>query len=410
MATTEQPTEPVQQQALPPRPRRALRRMLAPVALLTLTGITALAGTGLLHKAEATTNHDALADQPRMVTVVPAKVATWRGSRRYVGTLEPWQKAAVGPQVVSAYVLDVAVRPGDLVKQGDVLAHLDCRNRAASRQAIVMQQKALKAREHALARETERMRGMLEGKFVAPNEVDQKAAATETLLAQIAESEAVLERASLEVSDCTLRAPFDAEVAQRHVDAGTFVHPGQTMLTLIDRSTVRLTVSVPEADFAHVAPGTPVQVHCLALDRTSQATVSRRTPSADRGTRGVGVELDLANADRALPVGTTAELAVDVGQPVPALQVPLLAAQIRGEKATVLVVQDGVLHRKTWKLLGEREGSAFLAGDVPAGTQVVTEGKAGVHDGDRVQASVDKTSVAQAPAATGDASHPGAGR
>jgi membrane fusion protein (multidrug efflux system) len=200
----------------------------------------------------------------------------------------------------------------------------------------------------------------------------------------------VLERSSLEVADCTLRAPFDGEVSERFVDPGTFVHPGQTVLTVIDRDTVRITVSVPEADFAHVAPGKVVKVHSLALDRTAEATVSRRTPSADRSTRGVTVELDMPNVDRSLPVGTTVELAVDVGEPTPALQVPLLAATIRGDKATVLVVDHGVAHRKILRLLGERDGSAFLAPELPPGSVVVTEGRAAVHDGDKVQATVEK--------------------
>src|SRR5213082_3135264 len=44
--------------------------------------------------------------------------------------------ARVGPQYVSAYVGTVLVRPGAVVKRGEVLATLDCRNASAATREI----------------------------------------------------------------------------------------------------------------------------------------------------------------------------------------------------------------------------------------------------------------------------------
>ena len=41
---------------------------------------------------------------------------------------------------------------------------------------------------------------------------------------------------------------------------------------------------------------------------------------------------------------TTAELSLDVGAPMPATAIPLIAATVHGTKTSVFVVADGVAH------------------------------------------------------------------
>src|SRR5262249_20343874 len=88
-------------------------------------------GAVLFFRARAETNHVALSSVPKGVTTVKAEASTFRSSRRYVATVEPWLSANVGPQLVAAYVDTVLVRPGAQVKHGEVLATLDCRSAAA---------------------------------------------------------------------------------------------------------------------------------------------------------------------------------------------------------------------------------------------------------------------------------------
>ena len=91
---------------------------------------SALLATGALmvHRAEARINKVALASSPQPVAVVRATAAMYRASRNYAGTFESWVESGVGPQFLSAYVDTVLVRPGAVVKRGDLLATLDCRN------------------------------------------------------------------------------------------------------------------------------------------------------------------------------------------------------------------------------------------------------------------------------------------
>jgi membrane fusion protein (multidrug efflux system) len=340
-------------------------------------------GVLLVVRAGARTNQVALAGEAKGVTAVAARAARYRPSRRYVGTVQPWIEAKIGPQLTSGYVDTVLVRPGDVVKRGQVIATLDCRNASAGSRAVAMRARAIQSEQEAIAHEAARVKELEHGGFASPNEIEQHAASSASKQAELLETEARLKRASLEVSDCVLRAPFAGEVAARSVDPGTFIHPGAAVATVIDRSTVRIVADVPESDFGVVGVGTPVRIRALATDRALEAPIARRSPAAELTTRTVHVEIDVPDPQRTLPTGTTAELAIDVGEPVAASEVPLTAAAVRGHKATLFVVDGDRARKQIGTVLGERGSSLFLT-PLPPGTQVVTEGRSRLEDGERI--------------------------
>lgn len=365
-------------------------KVTVPAVISGLVLAVLACGTYLLRRAEGNVNKVALSDLPKAVTVEEARPATFRATRRYVGTLEPWLHARIGPQLASGYVDTVLVRPGATVKHGDVLATLDCRNASTASQAIAHQARALAERQKAAAREAARLGELLDGGYAAPNEVEQKQAQSAANEAQIAALLAQGSGKALEVNDCVLRAPFDGEVALRLADPGTFVRPGAAIVEIVDRSVVRLAASVPENDFDAVAAKTPVRLRLLATNKEMTGEVARRAPSAEPSTRTVSFEVDLPNANRDIPVGTTAEVFVEVGEPIAAVEVPLLAARIRGKSATVFVVEDGLAKKLSAEIIGERGGSAFLnANTLKPGTRVVTQGRSLLANNDHVVAKLE---------------------
>jgi RND family efflux transporter MFP subunit len=346
-------------------------------------GLLAL-GLALFLHARSGTNQVTLASTPKLATVIAVKDATFRPSRTYVGTLQPWVMAKIGPQLVSAYVETVLVRPGAQVKRNQVIATLDCRNTSATNQALTSQARAVAATQAALAKAAVRVSGLLDGGFVSANEVDQRTAESESTLARLGALNAEMIGSSLQVGDCVLRAPFDGEIAERTMDPGAFVRPGTAIATEVDRGSIIVTADVPENDFEFVAPGTPVKLHLLATGEKVEALISRRAPSASESTRTVHLEIDLPNPDHHYPVGTTAEIVLDVGHAAPASEIPLSAATVRGSKASVFVVRDGKAHAMTVPMLGERDGALFVDVALAPKSQVVTEGRGALNDGDLV--------------------------
>ena len=293
----------------------AHRRSMLPLGIAAAVAAVLLVGGLMVWRADARTNKVALASRPKPATVVRAQAATYRPTRTYVGTLQPWVQAAVGPQFVSAYVSTVLVRPGATVKKGEVLATLDCREVSASTKAVEARARALDARQQAIAHEATRTQGLLDGGYVSPNEAEQKTALSKSEAAQLEAERANLARSALEVNDCVMRAPFAGEIAQRTADPGAFVRPGNTIVTVVDRDIVRTTADAPETDFDVVKEGTKVSVHLYATNRDVAGTITRRSPAADPATRTVHFEIDLVDPARSIPVGTTGEVRIEVGTP-----------------------------------------------------------------------------------------------
>ena len=389
------------------RPERSSSGKLVPIfVVLGVAGVLA-AGAYLVWRSEAQTNKVALAAKPKPVTAVVAKAKDFQATRTYVGTLEAWLIANVGPQMVSAYVETVLVRPGAVVKHGDVLATLDCRGTNAESQSVAMEARAIDARQKALAVESARLRSLVAGQFVSANEAEQKAAQTVAEQARLEAAKSKLTHSGLEVSDCVLRAPFDGEVATRAMDPGAFVRPGTTIVTVVDRSTVRLSGDAPEIDFDVVAPGRQVRIHLCATRQDLVGTVSRRAPTADPATRTVHFEVDIVDPKRGVPVGTTGEAQLDVGAPVASTEIPIYAASVRGKKATVFVVEGDVAKAVTVTVLGESGGSLFVDATLKPGTLVVTEGRALLANGDRVTFVLETEAKSEKQAAGGVSSAAG---
>jgi membrane fusion protein (multidrug efflux system) len=379
---------PIVPDAPAPPPSRD-RNLLVTLAIGAGTVALLAIGGFFYWRARSEVNSVALASTAKAVTVVEARADSFRPKLHYVATVEPWMQAAVGPQVIAAYADTVLVRPGAVVKRGQVLATLDCRDANATQRAVSMQARAIDAKQKALANEAARVNSLLDGGFVAPNEAEQKLAGSESELAELMATQAKLTGTALAVNDCILRAPFDGEISSRTIDPGAFVRPGNPVVSVVDRSTVRVTAEVPEGDFPFVAEGTPVKIKMLSIGQDTSGAIARRSPSASDSTRTIHFEIDLADPRREFPVGTTAELNIEVGTPQPATAVPAIATTVHGDKAIVFVVEGDRAKKTSLHVLGEEPGTLYLDPSLRSGSRVVTEGRSLLNDGDRVIASLE---------------------
>ncbi|MFT3707267.1 MAG: efflux RND transporter periplasmic adaptor subunit [Archangium sp.] len=362
-----------------------------------MTGLVLLGGGALWQRSLARENKVALAQSPKGVTVVAPHATTWRPKVRYVGTFLPLLEARLGPQLTSAMVDTVLVRPGQRVKRGQLLATLDCRSASASSAAVAAQARALQARQQALERETERTSELIDGGYVSLNEVDQRLASVEAAASQLAALTAQQQGKSLEVDDCLLKAPFAGEISERLADPGTFVRPGSVVLTMVDRSVLRLAFEVPEVEFASVRVGTPLDVRVLSTGARLSIDATRVSPAADRATRSIHVEAEWPN-DGTLPAGTTAEVFVEVGEPQAVSRVPLVAARVKGSTATLFVIEGGRAYEKQFKVAGEESANLFLAEQLGADVRVVTQGRSQLRPYDAVDARLDDEGAARGAA------------
>ncbi len=392
----------------PDEPPPTVARGKATLAIVGAAALLGVVGGLLVWRASRHVNRSTLAEAPRAVAFVEAKRGEYRASRTYVGTIAPWLEANIGPQYISAYVQTVRVRPGDAVAQGGIVATLECSNPQALQRAAEMAERSIESRRRAIAAQASRVHDLAKQGFAAVDESEQKLAQSESERSRALEANARVTAATLGVHDCVLAAPFDGEIATRDVDPGAFVRPGSSIVSIVDRSTDRIVIDVPEKDFDVVRDGTEVAIDVLSTGAHLTAHVSRRAPKADPATRTVHVEIDVPDPGRAIPVGTTAIVHVDVGRPIEASELPAYAATVRQDKASVVAIDGDIARRREVTVIGEKGGTLFVDPEqLPAGTRVVSEGRALLSDGDRVVAAPDTPSPAPhgAPSAARGAGH-----
>lgn len=320
--------------------------------------------------------------------VEPTKVKATKVSRadviRYVtlpGTLKANQQATLYAKV-AGYLTKVSVDKGDVVKVDQVLATIEVPEMIADMKKF---EADAKVAEVDLSRLLDAQKKAAD--LVVPQMLDKARGASEVARANMQRTQTLLDFAKI-------TAPFSGLITQRFVDSGAFV-PSATsgsaaqnaaLFTIMETTTLRAQVAMPELDAALAAKGQPVKVSIEALPgKTFDAKVSRTAGAIDEATRTMLVEADLPNPDGALRPGFYATVKVGVDHHDNALTVPVEALAMEKTNAFVFKVADGKA-KKTAVTLGFNDGArAEVLTGVAEGEPVILVGKATFTDGQSVQ-------------------------
>jgi membrane fusion protein (multidrug efflux system) len=92
--------------------------------------------------------------------------------------------------------------------------------------------------------------------------------------------EARLKQARLNLSYTQIRAPIDGMVGERSVQAGNYVGPGTTLMTVVPLDQVYIEANYREVDLLHVRRGQPVTIHVDAYDIDLRGKVDSVPPAS----------------------------------------------------------------------------------------------------------------------------------
>jgi len=316
--------------------------------------------------------------QPLSVPTTVAGSSNAAPSFEIEGALQALQQSTVAAQV-GGNVLQLAVKAGDRVKAGALLARIDERESQAGlagADAGVAQAQANLAQAQQNATRTRELRAQGFISQAALDTADSQLAAAQAALRQ---AQAGRSQAALARSFVAATAPFDAVVLATHVEAGDLATPGRPLVTLYAPGRLRAVVQVPLSRATTARAATTTEV---SLPDGRRVAPSARTelPGTDAVSQTVEWRLDL-------PPAATAGLAP--GQPVqvrfaaaanPAatatagrLVVPQAAVLMRGELTAVYVAQGERFLLKAVRL-GSRQGEGVevLAG-LKAGERIATD-------------------------------------
>lgn len=255
------------------------------------------------------------------------------------GTVEAVKQAIVGAQATGR-VVELAVKAGDSVRAGQLIARIDAREADQAVAASLSQVAEAEANLANAKRAYERNRELVAQKFVSQAALDQSEASYKAAQAQVAAQKAVAGQAATQRSFATVVAPFAGVVGATHVEAGDLATAGRQIATVFVPGDLRVTATLPQAALARWKRELPVAVELPVLNRTVTAVRATVVPIADTRTHTVKVRLDLPVAEGLLP-GQFARARFPTGT-VRALAVPSSALVRRGEVTAVYVqARDG---------------------------------------------------------------------
>jgi len=330
---------------------------------------------------------------------------------RSVATVKSKNTAQISSKVMG-YVLEVNVKEGDRVNEGDILVVLQskelesrlegAKNALSEIESNISEAEAAKAEAQAQLNLAEitflRFKDLRERESVSQQEFDQVNATYEVAQARKRRSEQTLASfyakkkqvaASLDEAktfyDYThLKAPFAGLISRKMVDEGSLASPGTPLVVLEDNNHYQLEAVVDESKSGTIKTGQDIDVRVDALgEEKIKGRVAEVIPHIDNVTRTFQVKIDLPLLPQ-ITSGMFGKAYFPMGKRTMML-VPKGALLESGELASLLVVnQKGRVERRLVKEGKEYQGKVEILSGLNPGESIVARDVFKVKDGSLV--------------------------
>ncbi|HEY0886948.1 MAG TPA: efflux RND transporter periplasmic adaptor subunit [Ramlibacter sp.] len=238
----------------------------------------------------------------------------------------------------------LAVREGNRVRAGQVIARIESTEYAARVRQAQEQADAAKAQIDIAQRQYNNNKALVDQGFISRTALDTSLNNLNAAQANHQAALAAVEVARKSLDDTVVRAPISGFVAQRLAQPGERVGVEARIVEIVDLSRLELEATLSAADSLAVRVGQEAQLQVEGKAEPVRARVARINPSAQPGSRSVLAYLAI-EAPEGLRQGLFAQGTLATGE-VRAVAVPLSAVRTDKPAPYVQVVEkEQVLHR-----------------------------------------------------------------
>src|SRR5262245_45929111 len=307
---------------------------------------------------------------PRLVTL----------SGTLVGSEESDVAAGAAGKVIATYV-----ERGSIVRKGAVIVRLDSRAAGAQAAQAAADAEASKLQAQQAKLDCERTEHMFQKGAISKADYDKAHTQCESGKWTVSSAEARRTLTAEALRDTEIRAPFSGMVVERAVSAGEYVMPATKVATLVDTDSLRVEITVPEADIPFVKQGMQVEFRTSGGgDKALCGKIRYVGPAVRRQSRDAIVEAVFANQGHELRPGMFVTARIALGeQTLPA--VPARAVRADGALKHVFVATAGRLEDRLVQAGEPLDGQVPIVSGVKPGEQVVAELTPDVRDGAKVK-------------------------
>ena len=344
----------------------------AAVVALVLWMLSGQLGSNDQTQQESTTAVETDTERTRTLMKVQTRAQSAQQITREIviqGQVEPLKvmhlRAETGGTVES-----ITITKGERIAKGEVIAKLSAENRMANL-AVARANQVQAENEYSAARKLQKQ-GL------------QSTTALNTSAAKLESAKAQVQAAELEISDTTLRAPFDALVDDIAVEAGDFLDRGGEIATLVDNSKLLITGSVPQKNILDVKTGSQARAMLITGEELS-GSVRYISSMADAATRSFKIEVVIDQPPARTMSGVSAELSIPVETIEAHLISPaILALDDDGTLGVKAIDENDVVIFHAVEVVKTESDGAWVTG-IPDDVTLITLGQGFVNQGEQVQ-------------------------
>ena len=282
----------------------------------TVTSVVLLMGVCFLNGCDKQASPTLKPLPVRVTHVMPALAAD---GLSYSASIQPQSQVNVSFRT-DGYIRDIETRidpngferilqPGDVVKQGDVMAQVDTRQYQDNLQQAQAKLSSAKADLLNASQNFKRARALQKTNSITGTDFDTAQRQFSSAEANVQAGLAAVDAAQLHLSETALLAPFEGTVIKRLIEVGALVHAGTPGFVLANTRSVQAIFGVPDTVLAHVRLGAPISVITAAYPVTAFAgNVTDIAPAANERTRVFDITVTINNPQDKLKAGMVTSL------------------------------------------------------------------------------------------------------
>ena len=304
------------------------------------------------------------AKAPIRVKTEVASTATSVNGQTYVGMVEEQEATAVSFTGMGV-VKRVLVNEGQAVAKGQLIAEMDdtqARNLLSGAEAQMTQANDALERFKML----HDAGSLPEVQWV---EIQSK----------VAQAKSQLDVAKKNLADCRLVAPVSGIIGKKMIGAGETALPSQAVVSILDISSIKVKVAIPEAEIGGISGNTSSIIKVEAIGSSFEGGRIEKGVQADALTHTYDIRINVANRERKLLPGMVASVSFGSEKSevkTEQLSMPVTAVQKKADGSLFVwtIEKDSTAHRTTITT-GETLGNRIVVTTgISEGERIVTEG------------------------------------
>lgn len=293
---------------------------------------------------------------------------------------------------------------------GDVAEVLVAKGQEVAEGAVIARLSATKA-DADLSRAREEL-SRARREFENASELLSRGVATADRQAQaratLAAAEAAVATAEDALDSLNIVAPFAGRIETLSLDAGEYVQAGAQVGRIVDNRPLTVAIQVPQQALRRIDNGQTATVNFITGEER-QGTVSFVGTSANAETRTFLAEIDVPNADGAIPAGISAEIRIPTGQAqAHFVQPSTVSLSPEGRLGVKTVADDDRVVFTPIQIVRAEINGVWVVG-LPEAARIITVGQGFVNAGDQVRPSPAPQAAEPAEAPAEPSATPSAG-